>query len=46
MIAVPMSEDPEVYGPPNPSAVAQEYRRLRDLIGPDHPAPAGTGSGR
>ena len=23
MTAVPMSEDPEVYGPPNPSAVAQ-----------------------
>jgi putative membrane protein len=25
---------------------AGEYRRLRDLIGPDHPAPAGTGSAR
>jgi hypothetical protein len=26
MIAVPMSEAPEVYGPPNPSAVAQMSR--------------------
>jgi len=25
---------------------AEEYRRLRDLIGPDHQAPAGAGSGR
>jgi putative membrane protein len=23
---------------------AEEYRRLRDLIGPDHQAPAGTGA--
>jgi hypothetical protein len=26
MIAVPMSAAPEVYGPPNPSAVAQIIR--------------------
>jgi putative membrane protein len=25
---------------------AEEYRRLRDLIGPDHQVPAGTGSTR